>query len=465
MSLGSMDQWDWSSDNLRLYSSDHFSVVKPFISDAMEVWAALSGETVAVLDEVVGKSVQEVKQLLAAQLGISRFRQSLLAEGGLELQDHEVLAAPMNLYLLIREVLRPDARKVKQMILASRVNNSVALEHLLQCASDPNVTDDRGRRPLDCAVQSGHLNAVRLLLEARAEKEIRTDGFTPLGVAAARGRTHLEIVRLLVEAGADKESLQCDGQTPLGIAIANGCFFTVRLLLEARADTDHVQNDGQTALGIAISRRDLEMSRLLIEARADTDKTRNCFGIVGASGRFEIALDGSHSVAVELLLQCRVDPNVRVDRGREPLYRSVQSGHLALVRLLLEAGADTEIKRDGLTPLGVAATRGHLDIATLLIEAGADKEASQFDGQTPLGIAAAKGHLEVVRLLQAGADMEHARDDGFIPGELAVASGHVEIARVLDLAGAQNHGLSMADGQRRSESKSEKRKHIELSSN
>ena len=44
---------------------------------AMEVWSALLGERIAVLeaDEFEGKSVKAVKQFLAAQVGVSRFRQ------------------------------------------------------------------------------------------------------------------------------------------------------------------------------------------------------------------------------------------------------------------------------------------------------------------------------------------------------------------------------------------------------
>ena len=52
------------------------------------------------------------------------------------------------------------------------------------------------------------------------------------------------------------------------------------------------------------------------------------------------------------------------------------NGREAMVRLLLEAGADKEAKDDdGLTPLGWAAWIGHEAVVRLLLERGADTEA------------------------------------------------------------------------------------------
>ena len=55
---------------------------------------------------------------------------------------------------------------------------------------------------------------------------------------------------------------------------------------------------------------------------------------------------------------------------------------------------------DGATPLFVAALKGHLEVVRLLVESGANKDQGTTDkGATPLYIAAEKGHLEVVRFL------------------------------------------------------------------
>ncbi|KAJ1465675.1 ankyrin repeat-containing domain protein, partial [Baffinella frigidus] len=59
-------------------------------------------------------------------------------------------------------------------------------------------------------------------------------GWTPLH-AAVRTK-HLEVVRFLLGAGADKNAPDNDGHTPLHIAAIHGHPEVVRALLEAGAD-------------------------------------------------------------------------------------------------------------------------------------------------------------------------------------------------------------------------------------
>ena len=70
-------------------------------------------------------------------------------------------------------------------------------------------------------------------------------------------------------------------------------------------------------------------------------------------------------------------------------------------------------KRNGATAVLGASQNGHLEIVRLLLESGADKDLTKNDGATALTIASQNGHLEVVRLLlESGAD-------GTRPGTLA----------------------------------------------
>ena len=56
------------------------------------------------------------------------------------------------------------------------------------------------------ASQNGHLEVVRLLLEASADKDKAAEsGATPLIMASQQG--HLETARLLLEASADKDKV------------------------------------------------------------------------------------------------------------------------------------------------------------------------------------------------------------------------------------------------------------------
>ena len=61
----------------------------------------------------------------------------------------------------------------------------------------------------------------------------------------------------------------------------------------------------------------------------------------------------------------------------------------------------------GMTALMIGAVSGHVDVVRILLEAGSDKEKNRKDGMTALMIGAVSGHVDVVRiLLEAGSDQE-----------------------------------------------------------
>jgi len=111
--------------------------------------------------------------------------------------------------------------------------------------------------------------------------------------------------------------------------------------------------------------------------------------------------------SVAALLDEGLSPDSR-DEGSTPLYTAAAQGEQALVRLLLAAGADPNLRSgddtEG-TPLCAAACHGQMEIVRALLAQGADPNLREDDRWSPLRWAASHGHEQVAReLLAAGAD-------------------------------------------------------------
>lgn len=123
---------------------------------------------------------------------------------------------------------------------------------------------------------------------------------------------------------------------------------------------------------------------------------------------------------------------------RKEMIRRAQSGHVARINALLDAGADTEfVAKTGMSPLMTAAYAGHTEVVSLLLDAGASPHLTADDGASALHWAARNGHHEIVRLLlDAGASVNARRDaDGPTPLHMAISNGHDDVAITLIDAG------------------------------
>ncbi|RYP66116.1 hypothetical protein DL769_006113 [Monosporascus sp. CRB-8-3] len=140
---------------------------------------------------------------------------------------------------------------------------------------------------------------------------------------------------------------------------------------------------------------------------------------------------------LKLLVEKGAQLEARGKDGGTPLMIAARDGHKVVARLLIENGAQLEAKYDGSTSLIIAAENRHEAVARLLIEKGAQLEARDKNGWTPLMIAAESGHEAMARLLvEKGAQLE-AENDGWTPLMFAAAHGYEAVARLLIKKGAQ----------------------------
>jgi Ankyrin repeats (3 copies) len=120
--------------------------------------------------------------------------------------------------------------------------------------------------------------------------------------------------------------------------------------------------------------------------------------------------------------------------GVPVLVRAAEREDLAIVRALVERGADVDQGRPGALWIAVAAH--YPDIVRCLLEAGADVDAAPpVSGHTPLHVAAMRGRDELVELLLAhGADPERRDAAGRRPLDWARQNGHRSAAGLLAAA-------------------------------
>ncbi|GAB4186126.1 MAG: hypothetical protein Fur006_25200 [Coleofasciculaceae cyanobacterium] len=131
----------------------------------------------------------------------------------------------------------------------------VARVRQLIASDKSSLKETRGTIALSQAADEGHLEIVRVLIEARAEvndeDNVLYPNEAPLARAASQG--HLEIVRVLLEAGAEVNIPSADPEywTPLMCAVGKGNFNIVKELVEVGANVNEMRSPGDFALRIA----------------------------------------------------------------------------------------------------------------------------------------------------------------------------------------------------------------------
>lgn len=401
-----------------------------------EVVTTVSPELLADLAGDSGKPVITLKRHLQTFCGHPRFRQQLVTDSGIALQDDTQTVGPAELQLVILPFRQSTKALAKECFRHATKNSVTNMERLLNQPIDPDIRDTReGEATLLClSCHHGFDEITRLLLEARADPDkCLPDGAGALFLAC-RG-AHTEAVRLLLEAKATPDLPEHGQAVPLQVSAAMGLVETTRLLLDARADASKksIGADGrpETAFLKAASGGHLELVRLMVE-EYELDRAE---GPEAAGGPLFMACMKNHVETASYLLEARAHPDKAYEvPGTTPLAIVAKEGHMEALRLLLRAGADLNLPTPtGVTPLVAASAYGQHDAVVFLLENLAEIHKPAGNGMSALLGACKHGRLRVVhRLLVFRANIHQAmRDEGETPFWMACRSGSVGIVKEL----------------------------------
>jgi ankyrin repeat protein len=274
---------------------------------------------------------------------------------------------------------------------------------------DVNAPGRDGTPALHWAVRVGDRETAERLVQAGADVDAESRyGVTPLTLAIGAGNAAL--TRWLLDSGADAARPDRAGEPPLAQAARMGSAAVIAALLERGATVDARDADyGQTALMVAARDGHREAARLLLDAGADVDAATTAEEVPRFVPPSESPPGLSRGVGI-------VRAGWPEDRGKRfpaggsktALLYAAREGHLDVVRLLVERGANLEqADGNGVTPLISAIINAsvfrvnrtdrtdHLAVAQLLIDSGANVDAMDWYGQTPLWAAVDLRNLEL----------------------------------------------------------------------
>uniref|UniRef100_A0A8C9V945 Ankyrin repeat domain 52a n=1 Tax=Scleropages formosus TaxID=113540 RepID=A0A8C9V945_SCLFO len=348
---------------------------------------------------------------------------------------------------------------------------------LVSAGAEVNEPDGKGCTPLHYAAasvdrqQSGsHRNeeeraketfcCLEHLLDNGADPAIRNiSGYTAVHYAAAHGnKQNLELVRVLqiffsFRMGVNRKPLISFPQA------YNGHCEALRVLAETLVNLDVRDTGGRTALHLAAQRghcRCVEVllghgaSCLIKERRrkwtplhmagsvcSHTHELRRVRVIIPSvcATPLMLAVLGSHTGCVHVLLERGATADAGDKRGRTALHRAVM-GCEDCVLALLEHDAYVMCRDfQGRTPMHLAASCGHAELLGSLLQASARTDPLDslldYSGYTPLHWAAYHGHEDCLEVLLEHKPFSIQEGNPFTPLHCALMNGHDGSAELL----------------------------------
>jgi ankyrin repeat protein len=374
-----------------------------------------------------------------------------------------------------------EGESVWSTLTAAADGNVDALARLLERDSQLTHAEFWYAPAIHFAVREGHLEAVRLLLDAGADPE--SNGLHDVSlIEMARDRGHTEIAALLEQVRHDRgRTVAGPEDHPLHAAIDREDADAVRRLLDADPSLVDLGNKaGASPLHRAVGRGVYDLVALLLERGANVHAVLS--SAHGLSGGFWAGLQAidlaiwhgrrrgdrqiiglllDHGATLDLAVASALGDIERVKEmldanpgriretrpsGRRPLSAAVETGNDAIARVLLHRGVHPSWP-EPTAPKGrslhSAAMAGNLPMVQLLLAHGADPNGDIDSSGSPVSAAAT---AEIRAVLEAHGGLRDSYDTTWIERDedvQRVANDPREAHRI-----APSFTMVVSDGQR-----------------
>eukprot|EP00762_Andalucia_godoyi_P003654 ANDGO_00632.mRNA.1 Ankyrin repeat and KH domain-containing protein mask len=358
-------------------TQNHEECVKKIVS-----MTALRGAGVSKLEVLDAKDHQgRTPLLIAAYMGFTKIASILLNAGA----SKDLVDGEGNTPLLV----------------AAEIGNIELVETLLSRKADPTAVNHRGRTFLHIAVHAGNfdlvcaaiaklqeleskgrlsqgtllalmnaqdfpkrstclhfcackgdLNIAQILLSSGADVNMTDEvGSSALMYACLLG--HQEVASLLLDNHADVQIKTVNRCTPFLLSAVNGNVDLAKTLRERGANPNDFDEKGRTALMECVRKGHALFAHYLLDPENGIGTDVNANDVVGMTALHYAALAGSVECTY-LLIQHGATIDPVDDLNETPMIKACSSGHTEVIRLLQDAGAQTERVSDYIRRLAVA---------------------------------------------------------------------------------------------------------------
>ena len=294
-----------------------------------------------------------------------------------------------------------------------------------------------GRSLVHIAVQRDHKQLLQKLvrLGAPVNNVDRGDSYLWTSLQHACGKkdeTSVETMQILLEGGADPD-IQCAPlrRTALHHAAACGDREKVSVLLWYDVDSRLLDRENMTARDIALRNGHLEIAELIMNREKTGSNETALF----------LAAERGHTAVVKTLLNAGANPDLRTMDGETAMHAAARARHGDddIVRLLHNSNAHLDTmncRRE--TPLIAAVKEGNNATLAALLDLGADPNLQDDEGKTAMHWAsggwwtAGLDYGKAIDILaRSGAHLDDVNSSGETPLIMAAAAGNVTTVRVL----------------------------------